>query len=354
LVIFSANFCFADLNDGLVAYYPLDGNANDESENGNDGTSYGGLKYVDGVIGKAASLDGINDFIAISSHVIRSLRVFTVSALAKVESFPNSDSIILIHDRQNGDQIPNKHFEFRIRRNVFYSGWESSTGADRYIAYNTFGDDYGMQWVHLALTRDSNGNGKLYINSTLRGTTSGSIEANNTDDFMIGAIRTTGSLGSETLFFNGLVDEVKIWNRSLTQNEIKDLYKVPVASAGPDKIICNEICDSVVLDGRKSFDLNGEIETYDWELDHSEISCSQSADGETPTVTDLCPGVYDVMLTVTDNDGFSSTDEMILRVLNRCDPCAIMQGDFDSDGDVDGDDLRIFSGHFGQAELLLP
>jgi hypothetical protein len=47
-------------------------------------------------------------------------------------------------------------------------------------------------------------------------------------------------------------------------------------------------------------------------------------------------------------------DEMKLTVLETCDPCAIMQGDFDSDGDVDGDDMRIFSGHFGQNELLIP
>ena len=59
-------------------------------------------------------------------------------------------------------------------------------------------------------------------------------------------------------------------------------------------------------------------------------------------------------LTVTDNYGLTDIDEMKLTVLDSCDPCSIMQGDFDSDGDVDGDDLQIFSGHFGQTELLIP
>jgi len=41
----------ADLNDGLVAYYPFNGDAKDESGNGNDGKEYGGIEYVDdGVI----------------------------------------------------------------------------------------------------------------------------------------------------------------------------------------------------------------------------------------------------------------------------------------------------------------
>jgi hypothetical protein len=126
------------------------------------------------------------------------------------------------------------------------------------------------------------------------------------------------------------------------------------ANAGPDKIICITLCDEAVLDGRKSHSLENEIVSYEWGMDHEEDSCDQTASGETPTVTSLCSGTYDVTLTATDDNGLTDTDEMVLTVLETCDPCAILQGDFDSDGDVDGDDLRIFTGHFGQTELLLP
>jgi hypothetical protein len=51
----------ADLNDGLVAYYPFNGNAKDESGNGNNGRENGGIKYVNnGVVGTAASFDGVS------------------------------------------------------------------------------------------------------------------------------------------------------------------------------------------------------------------------------------------------------------------------------------------------------
>jgi hypothetical protein len=156
--------------------------------------------------------------------------------------------------------------------------------------------------------------------------------------------------GNSTRGTTGYFRDAGIDNWSVTVNPVP--LPPPVANAGPDKIICNDICDRVVLDGRQSYDLNGVIVSYEWILDHEEGTCDQeTATGETPTVTGLCSGTYGVTLTVTDDDELTATDEMILRVLNKCDPCAILQGDFDSDGDVDGDDLRIFSGHFGTFTL---
>jgi len=40
-ILFISGISYADNADGLVAYYPFDGNANDESGNGNDGTVVG-------------------------------------------------------------------------------------------------------------------------------------------------------------------------------------------------------------------------------------------------------------------------------------------------------------------------
>ena len=48
LSVFSSQ-TLASLDDGLVAYYPFDGNANDSSGNGNNGTENGGVTYTTGV-----------------------------------------------------------------------------------------------------------------------------------------------------------------------------------------------------------------------------------------------------------------------------------------------------------------
>ena len=47
----------ADFIDGLVAHYPFEGDVNDASGNGNDGTEHGDLECVEGVIGQALSFD---------------------------------------------------------------------------------------------------------------------------------------------------------------------------------------------------------------------------------------------------------------------------------------------------------
>ena len=55
LLVCFLSFCLsgnvlASLNDGLVAYYPFDGNADDMSDNSNDGIEYGGVTYATGEV----------------------------------------------------------------------------------------------------------------------------------------------------------------------------------------------------------------------------------------------------------------------------------------------------------------
>jgi K319L-like, PKD domain len=125
-----------------------------------------------------------------------------------------------------------------------------------------------------------------------------------------------------------------------------------IANAGPDQIICSQLCDGAVLDGRKSYALNSVIASYDWELKHrDDANYYQTATGETPTIYNLASGIYDVTLTITDDADFQATDQMILTVIETCNGCSIMKGDLDSDGDVDGNDLRIFSQNYGTVVL---
>lgn len=63
--------CVTDLNRGLLAYYPFNGNANDESGNGNTGTAMNGAFFTTDFLGrpnKAAGFDGINDYIIVQDN----------------------------------------------------------------------------------------------------------------------------------------------------------------------------------------------------------------------------------------------------------------------------------------------
>jgi len=79
---------FADLKDGLVAYYPFNGNANDESVNGNHGTVYGATLTTDrfGNTNKAYSFDGVDDYIDSKFNFNGGSTNFTISYWAKFYS----------------------------------------------------------------------------------------------------------------------------------------------------------------------------------------------------------------------------------------------------------------------------
>jgi hypothetical protein len=79
----------AGLSDGLVAYYPFNGNANDESGNGNNGTVNGATLTMDrfGNPNSAYNFDGMNNFIEISSLSNMQYKPITYSVWINVSSY---------------------------------------------------------------------------------------------------------------------------------------------------------------------------------------------------------------------------------------------------------------------------
>ena len=129
-----------------------------------------------------------------------------------------------------------------------------------------------------------------------------------------------------------------------TYNIDSVVYKtddIPNADAGDNRIVY----DSVILDGSGSFDVDGgHIVSWEWALVHqTSPGYNRTATGETVTVEDLAPGFYTVTLTVTDDDSWTDTDDMILAAIG-------CKGDFDGNGDVDGSDLAAFAANFGRTD----
>ena len=89
----------------------------------------------------------------------------------------------------------------------------------------------------------------------------------------------------------------------------------PVADAGPDQVVY----DSVTLDGSQSYDPDGEIVSYQWQLRHRENSAyDRIAEIPNPIISNLANGFYDVTLTVTDDDGQSGNDYMLMTAAGPC------------------------------------
>ena len=86
----------------------------------------------------------------------------------------------------------------------------------------------------------------------------------------------------------------------------------PMADAGPDQTIVDvdgNGSESVALDGSGSYDPDGDIVSWVWTEDVSQIGA-----GETPTVT-LPVGTHTLTLTVTDDDGSTDTDDVVIAVI---------------------------------------
>ena len=85
----------------------------------------------------------------------------------------------------------------------------------------------------------------------------------------------------------------------------------PTADAGADQTVSDSdgvAGESVTLDGSGSFDSDGTISTYVWTEGVTEV-----ATGVNPTVS-LDDGVHTITLTVTDDDGVSSSDNVVIAV----------------------------------------
>jgi gliding motility-associated-like protein len=87
----------------------------------------------------------------------------------------------------------------------------------------------------------------------------------------------------------------------------------PVADAGEDKTVTDEEGEGeeeVELDGSASTDADGEIVSYSWSIDDTEIATGEEAE------VMLAVGVHTIKLTVTDDDGATATDILLVQVNN--------------------------------------
>jgi hypothetical protein len=216
----------AALNNGLVAYYGFDGNANDLSGNNHNGTLMNGANFVQGRIGKAVSFDGVNDYVNCGNDpAFNILGEITLSAWV----YPREGSRIqclISKFYSNGRQ--DNPFDFR------FAGDSSlpklmMVRADAQI-HNYFWSTQSIplnSWSYVAVTVTPSGQGSFYINGQYAGGGAISISpTGNTHEVWIGRRDWDPELLSYH-FYNGLIDEMRIYNRALTQDEIISLYQIP-------------------------------------------------------------------------------------------------------------------------------
>jgi hypothetical protein len=222
------------LTQGLVGYWKMDealwngtaGEVIDSSGNGNNGTGNGGVTTGAGKFGKGGDFDGSDDYVEIadSAELRPGDNSWTVAVWAKPENASQNRPIVA--KRQNAGTFD--QFNLIVcgnlqcgssgrRLSVLYRG-------DNNYRYSLSDIDVADgNWHHFVMVADKSADiVRLYMDGVeLSITTSSSGPwpvLNNTDPLQIG-----GENGSK--FFNGQIDETRIYNRALTPAEVQSLYK---------------------------------------------------------------------------------------------------------------------------------
>ncbi len=223
----------SSLNNGLVGMWSfnskdLSDKVYDRSGNSHDGYFVGGAtssaKKI-GKVGQAINFDGVNDTVLIPHSGLLDLdmtETATFSFWVNRTSAPATAGPI--YKRTSGSA------GYSI--DIFTSGAVSFTIGDLFSNNNRIGIDTSStmnlnQWYHVVVTYDgsiTSGGIKIYFDGVLQPMTNafdnyGGGSSSNGLDFSLGA-RESGT----SRLLDGKMDEVRMYNRVLTDNEIKQLY----------------------------------------------------------------------------------------------------------------------------------
>jgi trimeric autotransporter adhesin len=237
LVITSTNIDVGLPTQGLVAYYSFNGNAKDESGNGYNGIVYGALLVADrfGHWNSAYSFNGIDNYIDLGDILdnifCSDTAQFTISGWAKTKVMGNAyGEGNLIIGKTAGGSGP---YQWSISHNsgMLLGGIFSDSTVNNYQQKYVPMD--ANDWFHFVLIFD----GKQSLDNRIR------VFVNNTSDMHYWS--GSGTLGTSTKntslhmyiggqahysnisprnLYNGVLDDIRIYSKALTQEEIDLLY----------------------------------------------------------------------------------------------------------------------------------
>ncbi len=204
---------------GLVAYWDFDenggGTANDRSGNGHDGELVGDAEWVEGAFGSALRFDEALEYVLVphddalnfTDAVTFAMFFNPDDVLASRRLMVKNNSIFVIFDFGAAGSI-----DFLVKPN---NDFVESTTAEWTVG----------TWYHFAGTFDGD-TLRVYVDGELEGETDIGVDIAPSDlDLWIGA----DDNGRPTDSFPGVLDEVRLYDRALTQGEIGELLEGPRA-----------------------------------------------------------------------------------------------------------------------------
>jgi hypothetical protein len=239
----------ATLYDDAVSYWKFDdgsGSTAADSKGSNFGTLNNGPTWATGRIGGALSFDGTNDFVRINTAATLPSTSFSISTWVNAAGYTssyqtpiffwNSPGVnVQINLGASGNSAGNLTYYVRDQGSVVIDQWSSGVNIIT-----------SPGWYHAVITLEKTGNSctsSFYINGTLvrsntRTSTSAYLSSASLE-------RSVGSAGSQGEPFKGSIDELGIWGRALSANEISTLYNTGYLSSAVTELALGYTTDQM-------------------------------------------------------------------------------------------------------------
>lgn len=197
------------LSTGLVAYYPFSGNANDSSGYGNNGTVFG-AKLNNDRFGKPNSsyiFDGSSNYIKTNTAAIPTSGDYTINLWLNCPSNSNKNTESI---SQGGTYINSTYIGY-VPNGTMRLGGGANWGWESTVNF-PFGG-----WHMFTITKQNNIS-FLYVDGVILDSSTVYTNPVNSGSTIIGRQQANG-----IEFWNGSIDDIRIYNRVLNPNEISYL-----------------------------------------------------------------------------------------------------------------------------------
>ena len=290
--------------NGLVAYYPFNGNANDESGNGNNGTVNGATLTTDrfGIVNKAYSFVGANNIDCGNSSIfgLTSSNILTFNFWTK--SISSNFPYIQKYQHLNPSNS-----------NYFIGRSSAPNNSIRVTADGQNWQDYNVvlaQWINITVIYNGLTNSSsFYLNGQFISTNVFTFSNQVSTKSLIFGEKPTPEYPTP----NGGLDDIGIWNRALTQEEITTLYESEVLSTNTAtyesniNIYPNPANEHITIDFGNLDNVEG------WNIKIINILgqevLSQPMNTDKINVSELSKGVYIIRI----SDGVNQADKKFIK-----------------------------------------
>ncbi|MEY4538527.1 MAG: hypothetical protein RLZZ306_284 [Bacteroidota bacterium] len=303
-IIFSSTQVISQVNlkNGLIACYPFNTDAKDESGNNNNGIVNGAVLTADrfGKVNSAYNFNG-SSLISVNPTQFKN-QSYTFSTWVKLDNLPTGgdNNCFITIGGDGGDQVLSVTSSYQAQTSNGFNVGGYNNG-NPIQSNNWTGLTPSLnKWYHVVCTRD-NASIKLYVDGQLISVNSTLTSTNGTTpNYGSPTYVTFGARnGGASQYMQGSLDDIHIYNRPLNADEVKALYD----GSSPQTITISANNSTPCGGDKITFTANGTTNTskYQWKVD----GINQGANSKTFTYNSANKSAdYQVKISVevTDED----------------------------------------------------